>query len=141
MAAPKNNKFAKGNKGGRPRTYPVKKLPELGREMVEYAEKHLDDFDINRSPLFLHDWAKSVGISIFTAERYCEENEEFCKSYKEFKDIQKQILILGGLKGYFNATAFIFTAKNITDMRDKQEVDHTSKGERIAGINYIMPNA
>ena len=30
-------------------------------------------------------------------------------------------------------------AKNITEMRDRQEVDHTTRGEEITGSNYLPP--
>ena len=63
-----------------------------------------------------------------------KENKEFSVSYKRARDIQKEVLIRGAMKGWFNPTAFIFTAKNITDMRDKIETDITSGGQPITGM-------
>lgn len=42
-----------------------------------------------------------------------------------------------------NATGAIFYLKNAfqDDYRDRHETDLTSKGEKIEGINYILPNA
>ena len=55
------------------------------------------------------------------------KNKIFSDTYKTCKQIQKKMLIDGGLLGLYNATAYIFTAKNITDMRDKQEIDNIHK--------------
>jgi hypothetical protein len=49
--------------------------------------------------------------------------KEFCNAYKEAKELQKEFLISIGLSGAAPSPAFIFTAKNVTDMRDKQEVE------------------
>jgi hypothetical protein len=46
-------------------------------------------------------------------------------AYNKAKEYQKFFLIENALAGLYNPTAFIFTAKNITDMRDQQEVKHS----------------
>lgn len=51
--------------------------------------------------------------------------QEFSKAYKEAKTKQEDFLIQGGLAGAMPASAFIFTAKNITSMRDKVESEVT----------------
>lgn len=51
--------------------------------------------------------------------------KEFCNAYKEAKELQKEFLISIGLAGAAPSPAFIFTAKNVTDMRDEQEVKHS----------------
>lgn len=56
------------------------------------------------------------------AERAELDNlKEFSKAYKTAKQMQEDFLIQGGLAGASNATAYIFTAKNLTSMRDKVE--------------------
>lgn len=131
MAAPKGNKFAEGNNGGRPRKVAKDNITAYGEMMVAEFEAYLKNFDQHKSPIFIEAWCRQHNISDQTLRKYCDENEEFLASYQKAKQIQKELLITGGLKGYFNPTSFIFTAKNITDMRDKQEIDHTSKGERL----------
>lgn len=64
---------------------------------------------------------------------------EFSVAYNRAKQIQKEWLIDVGLKGLAPPASFIFVAKNVTDMTDKQEIDHTSKGEKIIGFNYQPP--
>lgn len=65
-----------------------------------------------------------------------QQLQRFCKAYKEAKELQKEFLINVGMAGAAPAPFAIFTAKNVTDMRDKQETDITSKGERIV----VVPN-
>ena len=45
----------------------------------------------------------------------------FSKAYKHAKQAQEDFLIQGGLSGAMPASAFIFTAKNVSSMRDKVE--------------------
>lgn len=137
MSAPIGNKFAQGNKGGRPLKIAREDLVQLGNEMVADFQVHLDTLEEHKNPIFIENWARRHNISDVTLRRYCEENEEFCASYKRCKQIQKEVLIKGGLKGWFNPTAFIFTAKNITDMRDKIETDITSGGQPITGMQIV----
>lgn len=47
---------------------------------------------------------------------------EFSKSFREAKELQKEFLMNNGLAGITPSGAYIFTAKNITDMKDKSEV-------------------
>ena len=67
------------------------------------------------------------------------KHPKFSAAYNTAKELQKEFLVNNGIKGYSPPAAYIFTAKNVTDMRDKQEVDHTSKGNEIGGFNYIVP--
>jgi hypothetical protein len=59
---------------------------------------------------------------------------QFRNAYKEAKELQKEFLINIGLAGAAPAPFAIFTAKNVTDMRDKVETDVTSGGDKIPVI-------
>lgn len=137
MAAKKGNKYALGNKGGKPPIVSKDDRPTLFKEMLDDFQNHLDNFDQNKSPIFIENWCRKHNLSDQTLRNYLEANEEFLATYNKCKQIQKEILIQGGLKGYFNPTAFIFTAKNITDMRDKVETDLTSGGKELKGLIYL----
>lgn len=52
---------------------------------------------------------------------------EFCESYKMAKALQEEFLVTNGLNGASPSSAFIFTAKNRTTMRDKVESEVTFK--------------
>ena len=67
------------------------------------------------------------------------KHPDFSAAYNEAKELQREFLVDNGLAGLYPPASFIFTAKNIADMRDKQEIDHTSGGEPIKGFNYIVP--
>lgn len=125
MPAPKGNKFSKN--GGRPRKVNEKDLPDLGLQMVEWLREHLDNLDKWKKPAFISSFAITHDLSKYNLNDYADENKVFSNHYKKAKEVVKQILIQGALKGYWNSTAFIFTAKNETDMKDKQEVEHSGK--------------
>lgn len=131
MPAKKGNKYALGNNGGRPVIVPEKDRPALFAEMLKDFQEHLDNLNKESGLIFIENWCRKHGISDQTLHNYSEANEEFLACIKACKQIQKEVLIQGAIRGYFNPTAFIFTAKNITDMRDKIETDLTSDGKAI----------
>lgn len=47
--------------------------------------------------------------------------KEFCNAYNDAKMMQKEFLINLGLSGTTPPAAFIFVAKNVTDMRDEKK--------------------
>jgi len=65
-----------------------------------------------------------VGISPKVIYDWIEKYPEFSKAYNICKLRQKEILINNSLDGSYNANFAIFAAKNMTDMKDKTEVEH-----------------
>lgn len=63
----------------------------------------------------------------------------FRQAYKEAKALQENMWVNNSLRGLYSGAFTIFAGKNMFGWRDKQEIDHTSKGEKIAGINYVVP--
>ncbi len=131
-------------------------MAEVGRpsdytpELQERAEAYLNDFDPESGVLpTIEGLALHLGISRQTVYAWRSEVKEGTKELAkpEFTDIvervlatQSKTLIEKGLVGDFNAS--------ITKMMlgkhgysDRQEVDVTSKGEAVTGINYILPSA
>ena len=51
------------------------------------------------------------------------------------KDLQKEVLIQNGMAGLYDKTFAIFTAKNVTDMRDKVQTEVTHK--ETVKIEYV----
>lgn len=64
---------------------------------------------------------------------------DFLRAYMFAKAMQKDILVANGMSGLYASNFATFVAVNFTDMADKKEVDATSKGARIVGFNYIVP--
>jgi len=101
-------------------------------------------------------FAKSINVDYATVYRWSEEHgeEDFLKKlksnngvsraqvelhaacvkfrevYRQAKMFQKEFLMENGLSGASPSQAFVFTAKNVTDMRDKSVFDVTHKEVR-----------
>jgi len=142
MAAPKGNKNAIGNNGGRPTDYKTEYCealikwfeiePNYEKELPHYKDGEITWYDYktiaNRLPKF-HEFAKSIGVTHKTLLNWCDVNIEFLQAYTQAKELQKYFLIENGLNGCYNAAFAIFVSKNITDMKDKQDIEGDIKGE------------
>jgi len=115
---------------------PTKYKPEYCKGIVEFFDKPKyriaednkgKEYTIPNDIPFLSEYARKVGVTAFTLLEWCKKHEKFSTAYKISKQLQKEFLIVNGLNGGYNATAYIFTAKNITDMRDVQEVKDITK--------------
>jgi len=94
-------------------------------------------------------FAESIGVDYTTVYRWAHKSApdedfesfqaEFCKAYKKALKYQKEFLIANGLNGASPSAAYIFTAKNLTDMRDKQEVEnkHTIDVESVKKVEEL----
>lgn len=126
--------------GGRPSKYDP-----------EYCQKMIDFFDIDHTviktktvydkktgevntveveecaklPTFER-FAANLGTHRETLRNWCNEHDEFFAAYKKCQELQKDMLIDLAIRGYYNPTFSIFTAKNITDMRDKVETENVN---------------
>ena len=83
----------------------------------------------------LHDWAtaKNPDGSL--------RKPSFSYAYKKAKDLQQANLVEGTLKGAYNSTFAIFTAKNVLGWRDKIDQEITGKdGAPFTGIEVIFRN-
>jgi len=173
MAAPKGNKYNKGNHDtGRPSKFKSSyteaiikffDIEPYKKEIMEKSKEYFKDGQLkkesekikhmpNKMPT-LYRFARKIGVEYSTVWRWAEKGEwdgkdkdgkettidknfkDFCNSYKAAKEIQKEFLITIGLAGAAPAPFAIFTAKNVTDMRDKQEQEVTHKGSII----YLPP--
>ena len=93
----------------------------------------------NRLPTFER-FAHELGVCVGTLIDWAAATEkeggkeflkypEFSKAYKSCKELQKNFIIENGIGGLYNPTFAIFTAKNITDMRDHYEQDTHHSGD------------
>lgn len=141
--APKGNKNAVGNHGGAPTKY----KPEYCQQIIDYFTNaelyeeiklpHYKDGELswedikrvaNKLPTLVQ-FAKSIKVSYPTLYNWQDKDHksfhlEFLESYTRAKELQKDFLIQAGLMGVFNARFAIFTAINITKMRNKDERTH-----------------
>lgn len=127
----------------------VKEYFESGKVKKE-SEKY--QYIANKLPT-LYRFSEKIGVVYSTVWRWAEKGEwkeedgekpneftDFCNAYKAAKEIQKEFLISLGLSGTTPPSSYIFTAKNVSDMRDKNELDLTTLGEKITGFQFIKPN-
>lgn len=100
----------------------------------------------NRLPTLFR-FAQKIGVDYNTLLRWTEKGERdegdvgfdiefqrFRGSYKKAKELQKEFLISLGLSNSTAPASFIFVAKNITDMKDKVETEHS--GEVLNRVVY-----
>ena len=117
-------------------------IPLYRREVIQTIHfKNGDSKDIYgeipNDPPFFSKWCKQVGIIQTTMDNWVKKdsptfNEEFLVAYNECKELQKQFLIINGLRNNFNAPVTIFTLKNVSDMRDEQYL----KGQGMGNTEY-----
>lgn len=96
---------------------------------------------------FISAFARKIGVSRDTLHEWAHGKNKngklkhpiFSDAYKAAKKIQKEMLIGNAVKGLYNATAFIFTAKNITDMKDKQDIEHTGEVTKRIVVRQAKP--
>ncbi len=123
--------------GGRPTDYDEKYCNEIVEffsvdpyrevsEVIEGKGFSKESFKLvpNKLP-FLSAFARKIGVCHDTLIEWTKIHPEFSEAYKNAKELQKEFLIENGLQGLYSAPFAIFTAKNITDMRDKFETEHS----------------
>jgi len=81
-------------------------------------------------------FARSIGVDKDTIVEWAKsENKKkykgFSVAYNSAKELQKEFLSDNALRGFSPPASFIFVAKNITDWKDKQEVDTKHSGELV----------
>jgi hypothetical protein len=130
--------------GGRPTKYKKKYC----KMMIDYFNKQ--DFEVvlvkdgnkqekeieipAKFPTF-EGFAIEINVHRETLLNWCKEFPEFFDTYKRCQGYQKRILIENGLRGNYNCLFAKFVAINATDMREKTEMDITSKGEQINNLS------
>ena len=141
MGAPKGNKYAVGNRGGFANS---KYKPEYCEEIIKFfsvphtrerlkcrfydktGNLSREEFEEVADDLpFFSKFARKIKTTTKTLNKWKEKHPEFCNSYNIAKELQKEFLVNNGLRGMYPPASFIFTAKNITDMKDEQYIDLT----------------
>jgi len=103
------------------------------KEVIEFPTMEKFAADIAVSTRTLQEWASA------TNDDGSLKHEKFSRMYKLCQQYQKHILISNGLTGKYASNFATFVGVNLTDMVNKSEVDATSKGHRIGGFTYVVP--
>lgn len=133
---------------------PTKYTPALAGHLIRYfdIEPHIekditvtykDGTQVDKTiteavdlPFFMN-WCRAVGIHQDTMLEWVKKYPEFSEAYKIAKELQKQIIIINGLRGLYSQPFAIFTMKNISDWRDEQ---HLKPGLPSQPINVFVQN-
>jgi len=119
------------------------KPPFFERE-IEYRNKDGDVYktefkrEANSLP-FISAFARKIGVCRDTINEWTKKHKEFSDSLKKAKELQKEFLITNGLLGLYQPTFAIFTAKNITDMRDQKQVAIEGEIKHPYGVIEVPP--
>jgi hypothetical protein len=118
MAAPKRNLFGLGNNGGRPPKYETPE--ELKKKCTEYFE----------SAIKLEEKITITGLALFLGFDSRQSLYDY-KEKKAFSYIIKNAMLTVENSYESKGTNFdIFALKNM-GWTDKQEIDHTTKGNEV----------
>lgn len=132
-------------------TDPPKVIPVLKKETIDVGGKVIREYTHipGDFPTF-SEFAFEHNISHDSISRWGNAKlkngkpkyPEFCEAYNVAKQKQKNFITNNAMRGLTPPATFIFVAKNITDMRDKTDVDVTSGGKELKGVigfNYLPP--
>lgn len=95
-------------------------------------ERFAHSIDVNDDTLV--EWAKAAD------EDGKLKHPEFSAAYARAKALQKDILVENGLQGLYNGPFAIFVAQNFTDMKQKEEHEHTGTLNHIYRPEKLAPD-
>lgn len=85
-------------------------------------------------------FARFVEVPIRTIYDWRDAHEEFSQSLAKIVEEQKHRLVDNSLGGHYNPTIAKLILSANHDVVEKKEIDHTTKGEKIEGFNYVAPD-
>lgn len=134
-------KETKKKKAGAPTTYKKKYCEEIIKffdiepyELKERTRTNKDgssftyEEEVPNDIPFISAFARKIKVHKDTLYEWRKVHPEFSDSFKIAKDLQKEILVVNGLRGLYKGSFPIFTAKNILGWRD--QVDHKLGGDK-----------
>lgn len=119
---------------------PTKYYEEICQEMLDFFDNAgtmtlADGRVVQRLPTFeKFATMKDLCVDTLNAWKNGGDKPKFSEAYKKCQAKQKDFLIQNAIGGAMNPTFAIFTAKNITDMKDKTEVDNNINGDGLKKI-------
>lgn len=134
---------------------PTKYKPEYAERLIEFysippytivSDKDGNIIEKANDMPFLVDFAKEIGVGTSTLHDWANRKDkegklahkEFADALKGFHEHRERILATNALKGLYNSTFSIFTAKNILGWRDK--LDHNVDGKMEINVVSNIPD-
>lgn len=133
--------MSKGEGGGRP-TKLTRKTREKAKAYLNWAREQAQNYkNTGKQPPIVpmkEDFVLACGISTTRLYEWIKFDDKFREMFDELSAIQAFIVGNGSLNGQYNAPiAKLLLAKH--GYVEKTETDLTTKGEKIAGFNYVKP--
>lgn len=134
--------------------YFEQRTKDFYRKEVKSESTGKNDFSKTEWQLIANDlptmqgFAKTVEVTAKTLHEWSDETLEdgetyrrpdFRAAYMRAQDMQQEMLVANGLTGLYAPKFAVFVAQNFTEMRDKQAVDHTTKGEALPAPMVYLP--
>ncbi len=137
MASQKERK-AKNSSRGRPSKY----KPEYCQQIIKFfSEKPYREVEVTytykngdtktvyedkaNDPPFFSAFARKIDVNTDTLVEWEKKHRDFSAAYKKAKELQKEFIVINGLKGTYQTAFACFTMKNLTEWRNKEEVEHS----------------
>jgi hypothetical protein len=125
----KGNTCAKGNKG-------------KGKYKKAYIDELILYFSAEPKPgveyPMFEGFAKKIGVTVRTLERWATENEDFGEAYERCRDVQRRFLVLGGLTERYNS-AFAKFMCGVHGMSDKNAtVERDDPTGASGGLDVVI---
>ena len=141
MAAPKGNKYALGNDGGRPKIGLEILWDGWYNDILELYSEGASDVEIRE--LIYRKTSKKTKASFNLWERWMQEEEEFCQTIKIGRMLSEAWWSKTGRKNLdnkeFSFTGWYMNMKNRFGWKDKQEIDQKTEHSGGIAINWTDP--
>src|SRR5690606_28163159 len=119
--------------GGQPGNKNAQKWTEeealkLGEELLSWMKEKPENVFFKEFLIYENDYYEE--LTDYLSNKY----ESFLNVLKKAKKIQELKIVKLSSDNKLNPTMSIFCLKNLHDWRDRQDVDHTTKGEDIKNL-------
>jgi len=140
MPAPKNNKNAVGNKGGRPEKWTKEVALKLGNDLIKWMSPKIvieagKQRDIHAVNIL---WEEFIviekGLYPDIISQLSNKFIEFSLLIKKAKKIQETKLVKYGIANRLQPAMTIFVLKNHHNYKDKKDI--TTDGDKITAITF-----
>lgn len=127
------NKFALGNKGGRPRKWTEEAIAKETAALHEWME--------NPNNYFFTSFLAARGLHPQQMERFAAESEEFRETHARARATQEFRIVDKALNRKFDATFAKFVLSNKAGWKEKQEISGDGKNPLAALFDEIGQKA
>lgn len=116
--------------------YHTIKIVTTGKNDYEKVEEK----EVANALPFLSGFSRKIGVNTDTLHEWKRVHPEFSDAFTRAKELQAEMLHGNTLKGLYNSQYGQFAAKNITEWRDKVEIDHGVSDEAFEKYSKLPVN-